>query len=299
VFPPLLITSHILGANTSNPILATGHGDFVQTPAGDWYMVFLGIRPQNPENSQGHQQLGRETFLAPVEWIDGWPVVNGGNFITFDMPGLYDLARPEIWRDDFNGQKLLDKAYYTQRTPYKQFYSLTERHGYLRLRGNPYTLSDRETPAALFRKQVDLETTFSTVLDFQPTTSRQEAGITVFLSIHYHNDISIMLHPDDTSKRVVVVQTRTGTDAALNKTYYDIPSNGPIGLFIDAKKDGYSLGYSVGDSDPVYVAHVENRWLQAWLQGWQNFVGTHFGVYATGNILSSLAPAVSRTVVLG
>lgn len=169
------------GHNMSNPILATGHADFVSTPTGDWYAVFLGTRPQNPTNATGKNQLGRETFLAPMNWIDGWPVINDGNDITFEMPGLYDLDRPKKWRDDFDG-KLVDKGYYTTRTPYKKFYSLDERPGWLRMKGtdnnhhhtklraainlinlgNPYTLSNRETPATLMRKQVDLGTVWST-----------------------------------------------------------------------------------------------------------------------------------------
>lgn len=149
------------GRNLSNPILATGHADFVSTPGGDWYAVFLATRPQNPTNGTGKNQLGRETFLSPMKWVNDWPVVNGGKDIAFDMPGLSNLPRPKSWRDDFNG-KLADKAYYTPRTPYKKFESLTARPGWLRLRGNPYTLSDRETPATLMRKQVDLNTVWST-----------------------------------------------------------------------------------------------------------------------------------------
>jgi beta-xylosidase len=154
-------------------------------------MVFLAMRPQNPQNTSGYNQLGRETFLAPVTWDGGWPVVNGGRPITLEMPGLYDLARPKLWRDDFT-HALADKGYYTQRTPYKPFTNMTARPGWLRLRGNPYTLSDRDTPAALFRKQVDLETVWSTALDFFPTSPRHEAGATIFLSIWYHNEIAVM-----------------------------------------------------------------------------------------------------------
>lgn len=36
-------------------------------------MVMLGMRPCG-----GHTLMGRETFLARVEWQNGWPVVNPG-----------------------------------------------------------------------------------------------------------------------------------------------------------------------------------------------------------------------------
>ena len=52
----------------------TGHADMVQTAGGEWWMVALASRPTG-----GHfYNLGRETFLAPVVWEEGWPVVNPG-----------------------------------------------------------------------------------------------------------------------------------------------------------------------------------------------------------------------------
>lgn len=67
---PLLTHRH-LGRNY--PIQNIGHGDLVDTPEGEWYLVMLGTRPL-----KGAAQLGRETFLAKVEWEEGWPVVNPG-----------------------------------------------------------------------------------------------------------------------------------------------------------------------------------------------------------------------------
>ena len=67
---PLLTHRH-LGRNY--PIQNIGHGDLVDTPEGEWYLVMLGTRPL-----RGAAQLGRETFLAKVEWEEGWPVVNPG-----------------------------------------------------------------------------------------------------------------------------------------------------------------------------------------------------------------------------
>lgn len=276
------------GRDRSQPILATGHADLVQTPGGDWYAVFLATRPQNPTNSTGHPQLGRETFMAPAKWTsDGWLKINDGKDITFDMPGLYNLQPPKIWRDDFRG-KFVDKAWYTQRTPYKKFHSFVP--GGLRLHPNVYTLSDRETPAAFFRKQKDLNVVFSAELDFKPTSTRHEAGITVFLSIWYHNEVGITLHPD-TKERTLFVKTRTGPNADLTTKYVPLTRPGPVKLFIKAEPNQYSLGYAVGPGPAKYLAQVDNQWLQSYVQGWQNFVGAHFGVYASANKLPALVSA--------
>ena len=48
-----------------------GHGDLVRDRAGNWWAVVLAVR-----NEKTCQPLGRETFLAPVDWPEGgWPTV--------------------------------------------------------------------------------------------------------------------------------------------------------------------------------------------------------------------------------
>ncbi|KAF3936558.1 Beta-xylosidase [Dactylella cylindrospora] len=278
------------GRDLSNPILATGHADIVQTKKGDWYAVFLAIRPQNPTNSSGINQLGRETFLAPVTWKDGWPIANNGNDITFQMPGLYNKPRPKYFIDDFSKGRFADKKYYTQRTPYKAFHSFTARKGWLRLRGNVYTPSDRETPAMFLRKQEDINTIFSTEIDFYPTSKYHKAGVTSFLSVWIHQDIIVTLHPD-TGKRVVAAVTRTGKEPVETTIYKEIPSRGTVKLYIKCEASKYSLGYAVGNGKVNYIASVSNKWMQSYPQGWQNFVGTHLGIFSTGAPLPMLVPA--------
>lgn len=116
--------------------------------------------------------------------------------------------------------------------------------------------------------------------------------MTIFLSIHYHNEIAVTQHPE-TKKRVVVAKTRSGPDGALTTTYSEIPETGTVRLYIKAEPSKYSLGYAVGKDQPKYTAVVENRWLQAFLPGWQVFTGSFFGIYSTAGIgLPMLVPAV-------
>lgn len=54
-------------------IQCSGHGMPVDTPEGDWYMVYL----CNRVSTSGYAVLGRETSLDPITWTaDGWPLVN-------------------------------------------------------------------------------------------------------------------------------------------------------------------------------------------------------------------------------
>ena len=53
------------------PVKSVGHCDWTDTPEGKWWIVCLGTRHPNYDSFS----LGRETFLYPMQWRDGWPQV--------------------------------------------------------------------------------------------------------------------------------------------------------------------------------------------------------------------------------
>lgn len=59
------LTHRHLGKNAE--ITCVGHCDLTEDEQGNWFMVVLGCRPVD-----GKTFLGRETFLAKVEWEDDW-----------------------------------------------------------------------------------------------------------------------------------------------------------------------------------------------------------------------------------
>lgn len=80
-FPGNPIFTHCSAAGQESPIQGTGHGDLFQASDGSWWMVFLAYRRCGGD----FHHLGRETFLAPVTWENGWPVVNGGVPVAEEM----------------------------------------------------------------------------------------------------------------------------------------------------------------------------------------------------------------------
>jgi beta-xylosidase len=72
--------------------------------------VFLGVRPvfQASVTKEGGRgmptHLGRETFMAPMEWVDGWPVVNKKKPIELigEADGLTLLPERAGWIDEFD-----------------------------------------------------------------------------------------------------------------------------------------------------------------------------------------------------
>ena len=66
-----ILTQRQLSPDRIDPVTCTGHADFVETPGGQWWGVFLGCRPYE----RNLYNTGRETFLLPVEWKDDWPII--------------------------------------------------------------------------------------------------------------------------------------------------------------------------------------------------------------------------------
>jgi hypothetical protein len=82
--------------STDHPVQNTGHADLVRTVDGDWAAVYLAVRPGG-FTPQFHV-LGRETFLAGVDWVDGWPV--------FDEDRYEVPATDTAFDDDFSAPVL-------------------------------------------------------------------------------------------------------------------------------------------------------------------------------------------------
>ncbi len=104
---PILTHRHL---GKMYPICNVGHADLVELPDGSWYMVMLASRLMDGY----HKILGRETFIAPVTWEDGWPIVCPGDgklSLTYPSPkGLAEWTPenglPMETNEDFNGDSL-------------------------------------------------------------------------------------------------------------------------------------------------------------------------------------------------
>lgn len=85
--------------STFRPIQNTGHGDLVATPDGGTALVLLGVRPLGL--TQAFSPLGRETFITPVSWADGWPQPDPVLLAPRDAveEEVFDFADPRALQD--------------------------------------------------------------------------------------------------------------------------------------------------------------------------------------------------------
>jgi len=258
-----------------NEIQATGHADLFEDHHGNWWAVFLGYR--YGEFSWHH--LGRETYLAPVEWTDdGWPVVNHGEKVLCTMEVDRPMT-PHPWpavceRDEFDASTLAP-CWNHLRNPDPIHYSLTERPGSLRLSCGKPTLDDQDSPSFVGRRQEHLDCEVSTQLDFIPASENEEAGLTVLADNRHHCELAVTLLG---GKRCAIVRRRIGSLSA-KVACMEIP-DGPVELAIRADKTTYRfLAGTPGSLKELTTA--ETRYLSTQVAG--GYTGVYFGLYATAN----------------
>ncbi|MFJ4046218.1 family 43 glycosylhydrolase [Microbacterium sp. NPDC089987] len=83
----------------SAEVIGAGHADLVQAPDGSWQALMLAMRAADGH----HYPLGRETFLCPVEWQDGWPVFAPGEGrlpLRITAPWSAEPAPAGCWQPD-------------------------------------------------------------------------------------------------------------------------------------------------------------------------------------------------------
>lgn len=179
-----ILTQRTLDAARPDPVTSTGHVDLVETPEGAWWAVFLGARPYEG----GLYNTGRETFLLPVQWRDGWPLVLApGAPVAATAPApAGPPAAPAggnfVWRDDFD-RVALDPAWSFLRTPREPW--LRMEGGEAALAYRPVTLSERRNPSFLARRQQHASFTATTEVHVPATTGRS-AGLVAFQDETHH-----------------------------------------------------------------------------------------------------------------
>ncbi len=136
-----IITHRHLGSNAS--ITNIGHADFVELPDGSWYAVMLGSR-----NYNGYKPYGRESFICPMVWERGWPVLSPE---TGKMEFEYPAPECLPWtpypeqpaKDDFDGSEL--RKYWTfSGADYQDFWKLADSQ--LKLRCLPRSIDRLPRP---------------------------------------------------------------------------------------------------------------------------------------------------------
>jgi alpha-N-arabinofuranosidase len=266
-----------------NPFQAIGHADLVQLKDGSWWAVCLGIRPKNGK----YQHLGRETFLAPVAWDEnGWPKTGTDGIVREEYPAP-NLPR-HVWekdpvRDDFDGATL-NLCWNFIRNPHSEDWSLTEKPGYLRLKGSKINFSKKNSPAFIGRRQTAFNMVASTKVGFVPASENEEAGLVVRANDKNHYDLLITKWE---GKRVVMFRKYL-QDKVIDIHYKEIPE-GDIVLHISATESEYKFWIQKENAADELIGVASTKDISNEVVG--GFTGVFIGMYASGNGKANTNPA--------
>ncbi|WP_035708385.1 glycoside hydrolase family 43 protein [Niveispirillum irakense] len=278
------LTQRDLPADRAHPITSAGHADLVQTQDGDWWATFLAVRPYRDD----FYNTGRDTFLLPVRWVDGWPrMTEPGEAIALvhPRPSLPTQPAPAIptsgpftIRDDFD-QPQMPLYWMTPRNPKGDWYDLTSHKGMLTLRPTPVGLSDPANPAFWARRQQHMNASITTELDFTPQLAGERAGLAAVQSNDYWYRLTV---EKGDSGRVVRLAVRSGkqepTDGRLI-AMLPVTADGPLRLRITAKGELYD--FHVAEADGVWrpvLTNVDGTILSTKRAG--GFIGAMIGPFA-------------------
>ena len=269
-----------------SPIQALGHADLVETENGEWFAVFLGVRPVGYPPCY---HLGRETFLCPVTWAeDGFPVFGEEGRVALEMetPMALDPAPKVEIRDDFDSKKL-GLGWNYLRNPNPALYSLEERPGYLRLRGSADGLEEPASPAWVGRPQCHFNLRTAACLEFKPESEREEAGLMLRMNERHHYEVFVTRR---SGKPSLVLRRRIGSlqaEVACQALPQDeIPR---LVLGVEAEREKYTFLHGPSEKDLKPLGEGETRYLSTEVAG--GFTGVYLAMYATGNGSPCKGPA--------
>jgi alpha-N-arabinofuranosidase len=271
---PILTHRHL---GQDYPIACTGHADLVETQNGEWWMVLLATRPYGGY----YYNLGRETFMVPVRWEDGWPIVSpGSGRVEFEYPA--PNLPPQCWPladtyDNFEGETLAP-CWNFLRTPDRSSWSLTARPGYLRLNLHPQTLAEPANPSFVGRRQQHIDFVACLAMEFTVHKADECAGLVLLQNNDFHFRF-VISYDHDGRTAAQLIKRAAGTETTLATQ----PVTGPYFYFkVEAHGQAYSFHIATQPQAWQPLAqNVDGRILSTTVAG--GFVGTYLGMYASSN----------------
>ena len=274
-FNPIL-TQRDLPDGRAEAVTCTGHADLLQTSDGEWWAVFLGCRPYEANM----YNTGRETFLLPVEWQDGWPLILAPGEAVPTVVSKNHLQPAEnnhsgnfSYTDNFEGPAL-DLRWIFMRNAPEDAYSLNGKG--LTLHPTKGHANSRDPMSAIFARQQHAAFTVETEVDFTAETSSHLAGLAFLQSENHNFEFGKTLLEGTPS---VVLKRKDWSGATVASAA--VPAEGALGLRVEGNGRLYSFYYRPdGAQDWLPLAtDVDASNLSTARAG--GFIGTVIGPYAT------------------
>jgi xylan 1,4-beta-xylosidase len=279
-----ILTQRDLSAEAPGAVTCTGHADLTPGPDGQWWAVFLGVRPYEGRFSP----MGRETFLLPVTWTDDdWPVMlPPGERVPLaaKSPGAAVVKPSEdaplngtfTWRDDFDGDEL-SPQWIMLREPAETWWGLNSDAGRLELRPRQDRLSGNGNPSYLARRVQHARFSASLVVA-PPESPGVSAGLAVFQNERNHYFLAARREGDQLRIELERARgRRSEIEAAAT-----VPLADAVELRVKSEDAVIAFSYvDVDDKEVALVADADAKILTTEVAG--GFVGATIGPHARVN----------------
>ena len=280
-YPRPILTQRDLEPLRRYPVTSAGHADIVETQNGEWWATFLATRPYGADL----YNTGRETFLLPVHWRDGWPVITAPGQGIAPVVRHPDLPREKVpatptsgnfvLREEFDG-KTLAPYWMTPRVPKSAWHLL--RAGTLELTPRGPRIGEKLQPSFIARRQQHLAMTASTSLRFDAGRPGDKAGLAVYQDDAHYYFIGIV---NDDGRRVLRVERRASAkDSVDGAVLASVPfADATAQIQIRARGGRYDFSYRTGQGGwTPLLSDADGTILSTKVAG--GFVGAMIGLYS-------------------
>lgn len=261
-------------------IKCTGHADLMEDHNGNWWLVFLAVRPITDEHRRVLlHNLGRETFLAPVTWENGWPVVNAGAEVMMEMDGPLPQPSDNTYWDFFDdfSKEAGSLEYNYLRNPHMENYVRDTKKQCLTLTGTEVTLNELDTPTMLLVRQREFQADAKVTVTPLRLQNRARIGLAAYYSNDYHYEI----YCTEKNGKYRVCLSRRIHDLEAVTAEHELSDTVPVQLRILADKESYRFYYRcVGDDAYTYLGCGDTAGLCTEITRTMSFTGVYFGMFA-------------------
>ncbi len=246
-----ILTQRDLPPDRDLPITNAGHVDMVEGPDGSWWAVFLASRNYDVRQ----YNTGRETFLLPVTWKDGWPTILPlGETIPYTLPAPSWMARPAdqapmsgnfTRRDEFDAPAL-EREWMYVRVPKRDWTDLASHPGQLAIHPLREGLDTLGNPSFIGRRQQHLVFEASTAL--APPAQGVAAGLAAFQSGNHWYVVGVRRDADDALQLFVERAKGEGAPVEVLATR-TVPAADALRLRIAGDEGEIAFAFAADDGD--------------------------------------------------
>ena len=276
---PILTQRTGLDPNRKDPVSSAGHADIVEDGKSNWWAVFLACRPYEEDM----YNTGRDTYLLPVTWKDGWPEIlakntpistvgeKAGLKPQTDMPNRY--SGNFEYTDRFES---FDNSRWMFLRDVTDFLVKSKDKKGMEFKLLPGNIYKREPMSALWTRQQHGTFTAETALNFTPRNDKEIAGLAL-LQKEDHNFVF-----GKTMKNGKLMLTLTRAEKS-NVTIASTPiKDGELRLKVEGHDRYYDFYYAEQGGDWQLLAKgVDASNLSTQKSG--GFIGAVIGLYASSN----------------